>query len=75
MEHINRDEIDGRVHLSAEDGFVITNGSTINGYYVILAVGSDETSIYAITQAEYDEIVRAEEERLLREQEVEHEEM
>ena len=64
MEHMHRDEIDGRIHLSAENGWVITNGSTIYGYYVILAVGSNEASFYAITQAEYDEIVRAKEAKI-----------
>ena len=49
------------ITLHADEGKMLTNGE-IYGFTISLAEGLDETGFYEITQAEYEEILKKEEE-------------
>lgn len=52
--------IDGRIHLFADEGKVVTNGIDVNGYEIILQVGLTSEGYYEITEAEYAALLEAE---------------
>lgn len=49
--------------LYADEGKVLTNGETY-GVVIYLAEGQDENTYHEITTAEYNEIIKAQEEEL-----------
>jgi hypothetical protein len=51
-----------RTTLYAEDGMMLTDGENF-GRIVHLAVGADASKWYEITEARYEELMKAEEER------------
>lgn len=53
--------IEGRTHLIADDGKRVTNGKDVYGLDIILAVGTDDTLFYEITEEEYRKIMAEEE--------------
>ena len=65
MEHITKNTIDGRIHLIAKNGYVVTDGANSTGYHLILALNRNESEFYAITEEEYKEIVAEEAQKML----------
>lgn len=64
MEHITKETLDNRLVLIPKDGHYVTNGE-IYSKYLILAEGLTEEGYYAITDAEYDAIIKEREENLV----------
>lgn len=57
INHIKSDFIDGRHHLIAEKGYVMTDGKELYSRYLILEVGAVKPSLTVITDEEYDAIM------------------
>lgn len=57
--------IDGRIHLFADEGKVVTNGIDVNGDEIILQVGLTPEGYYEITDEEYNEILESEIEEIV----------
>lgn len=61
IKHIKSDFIDGRHHLIAEKGYVMTDGKALYSRYLILEVGAMKPNLTVITDEEYEEILKKEE--------------
>lgn len=60
-----------RTSIKAREGYILTNGKNIYGSEIFLAAGLQESDLYEITRAEYEEILNQETEKLLCEAEQE----
>jgi hypothetical protein len=57
INHIKSDFIDGRYHLIARKGYVMTDGKELYSRYLILEVGAVKPSLTVITDEEYQRIL------------------
>lgn len=52
-----REEIGGRLHLIAKNGYVMTDGNALYSRHLILEIGAPEPNLYTITDEEYQQIL------------------
>ena len=64
MEYITKEMCGNRLVLIPKDGRYVTNGTTYSKY-LMLAVGLTEKGYYTITDAEYNAIIKEQEENLV----------
>lgn len=62
INHIAEDTIDGRVHLSSEPGYVMTDGDKFYSRWLGIAINTPKPNLYTITDAEYAAILQAQSE-------------
>ena len=60
INHIKTDTIDGRTHLIAENGYVMTDNKEFYSRHLILAIGEEIPTLTVITDDEYEAVLEQE---------------